>query len=71
MQRQNNFNKRLEKVVKYYQDLHAYQKSGYKGIKKADSSKSLIWITTEKLVKWDKNGRELNRIQSNDLLHSG
>ena len=50
MERKTRLNARLEKILKHYRKMYAYEKSGYKGIKKADSSRSPIRITPKDLV---------------------
>ena len=66
MERKTRLNTRLEKIVQYYRKVSAYQRSGHKGIRKADSLKPPIRIRPEDLVKCDRNGRELEDERNRD-----
>ena len=59
MERNQRLNTRLEKTVQHYRKVSAYQRSGYKGIRKADSLKPPIRIRQEDLIRCERNGREL------------
>ena len=66
MDRTHRLNNRLEKIVQYYRKVSAYQRSGYKGIKRADSTKPPIRITPKYLVRCDRNGREITGNSNRD-----
>ena len=59
MDRTSILNKRLEKIIQNYPKVSAYQRSRYKGIKKAHSEKPPIRITPKDLVRCDRDGREI------------
>ena len=61
-------NRRLERIITHYRRIHSYQRSGYKGIMKANSLKSLIRLTKKDMVNCDMNGHETKSIDNNNVF---